>query len=119
MFPQPLFVVIMAFAALQMAFWGFVIRTNGPAGLVHGFGDLSHLSAERQSHIGRCVSNCMFAIGTAILGFGAVSYLFPNSLAALLTSAVVLLVVLVATTAHMKRKLSRLTKSADEASRGR
>lgn len=119
MLPQPLFVGVMVFAAVQMAFWGFVIRTNGPAGFVHGFGDLSRLSAERQSSIGRCVSNCMFVIGAAILGFGLASYFYPANPAALVISTVVLIAVLGAVAWHMKRQLSRLTKPTAEACRGR
>lgn len=107
------------FAALQMAFWGFVIRTNGPAGLVHGFGDLSRLSAERQSSIGRCVSNCLFVIGAAILVFGVASYLYRANLAVLVISAIVLIAVLGAVTRHLKRQLSQLTTPTDEAYRGR
>ena len=109
----------MVFAALQMAFWGFVIRTNGPAGFVHGFGDLRHLSAERQSSIGHCVSNCLFVIGAAILVFGVASYLYPANLAALFVSAIVLIAVLGAVTRHMKRQLSRLTTPTDETYSGR
>jgi hypothetical protein len=108
----------MAFAAVQMAFWGVVIRTNGPAGFVHGFGDLSRLSAERQSSIGRCVSNCMFAIGAAILAFGVASYLYRANLAVLVTSAIVLIAVIGAVTRKMKRRLSQLTMPTDESHRG-
>lgn len=114
MLPQPLFFAVMAFAALQLAFWGLVIRMNDPSGLVHGFGDLARLTVGQRLQISRFVGNCLFAMALAILGFGAMSYLFSQDPITIIASTATLVLGISTLVLYMKRQLVQFTRIAEE-----
>ena len=115
---QPLFLFVIGFAALQLAFWGAVIRINGPQGLVHGLGDLGRLGAKQRRAIGRCSGNSLLGMAALIAAFGITAYLCAGNGPAIIAAGAILIAAIALIAARMKRKLSRLAGSAAEAARG-
>ena len=117
MFHEPLFLLVMGFAALQLAFWGTVIRIKGPEGFVHGMGDLRRLDVDQRSAIGRRVGNALFAMALLIAAFGVFCCFYANDALAMFAAGAALVAAIVTIVLSMKRHVSRLTQIANEATR--
>lgn len=63
------------FPALLLAVIGYVIRTYGPQGFVHGIVDWSKVDEPTRKRAGRLVGNTLFAMAALIAGHGVFYYL--------------------------------------------
>ncbi|WP_458071689.1 hypothetical protein [Rhodanobacter sp. BL-MT-08] len=62
------------FTAMVVAVVGWVIRTRGPQGLVHGIVDWNKVDEAKRQRAGRDIGNVFFAMTVWMAGFGVYRY---------------------------------------------